>query len=421
MGKKAIDIFKVKELNYADRARNLDVVSKGNPPSTKYFPVYTNGGQEYIFKPLSKTKPYTTPLFSYAEVFWGYLINKYFDEKTPLCSLARCKGIENDDPHYDERGVLETSFLKPGQTYVNLFDYFNEHPEDRPDVINGYRNFCGVIYDYCDFFDTQLFSQNRNLSEQLVMRILISILIRDQNFHYENNGLIYENGQIVSLNPTVDSEFSTMFYKVDKPLSHLFKMEIYDWALSKDRQALFESLSQEEIDQQIENNLPNLWDYFVSQSELFKMVACRGLPDEIPFEHFLFILEDYLEDYFRVSTQKKNIDFIAQRFPEVLTRFQTNLETMIGELKESELVMPDNDFIGAFNSDEWEIGRARFQEYDEEKARALEAEMPLFEIEDMDMFAETLLGETINSSGLLRDTIEHYGVKNHQKVKTNLN
>ena len=41
----------------------------------KHFPVFEGG---MVFKPLTKSKPLSTPLFAYAEVFWSWVIDAYF-------------------------------------------------------------------------------------------------------------------------------------------------------------------------------------------------------------------------------------------------------------------------------------------------------------------------------------------------------
>ena len=118
-----MELFKPIKLNYCDRVRNLDIEAKGNVKSTKYFPVFLINGEEYIFKPLSKTKPLTTPLFAYSEVFWSYVINKYFDSNTPVYRLAYCDGIGNIQPKYYNKGVLVKSVLKENQKLINLLEY----------------------------------------------------------------------------------------------------------------------------------------------------------------------------------------------------------------------------------------------------------------------------------------------------------
>ena len=56
-----MNIFQVKEFDYNNRKRNLESKASGVVSSTKYFPVFEEDGKEKIFKPLSKTKPLSTP------------------------------------------------------------------------------------------------------------------------------------------------------------------------------------------------------------------------------------------------------------------------------------------------------------------------------------------------------------------------
>ena len=55
--------------NYKDRIRNLEVEAKGEVKSKKHFPVFNIDNKEFIFKPLSKSKPFCTPCFALSEVF----------------------------------------------------------------------------------------------------------------------------------------------------------------------------------------------------------------------------------------------------------------------------------------------------------------------------------------------------------------
>ena len=56
------------------------------------FPVFGND----MFKPLSKTKPLTTPLFGLSEVVWSTIIHDYFNPDTPIYKLAVCEGYEKE-------------------------------------------------------------------------------------------------------------------------------------------------------------------------------------------------------------------------------------------------------------------------------------------------------------------------------------
>lgn len=64
-----------KTYNYSNRLGNLTVEAVGVIKGEKHFPVFAD---RIIFKPLTKSKPLSTPLFAYAEVFWSWVINTYF-------------------------------------------------------------------------------------------------------------------------------------------------------------------------------------------------------------------------------------------------------------------------------------------------------------------------------------------------------
>ena len=67
--------YETVHFNNADRIGNLTAEAVGVVKGEKHFPVYSGNR---IFKPLSKSKPFSTPLFAYAEVFWSNVINEYF-------------------------------------------------------------------------------------------------------------------------------------------------------------------------------------------------------------------------------------------------------------------------------------------------------------------------------------------------------
>ena len=61
--------------NYAERTGNLKAEAVGVVSGEKHFPVFEG---RMVFKPLTKSKPLSTPLFAYAEVFWSWVIDAYF-------------------------------------------------------------------------------------------------------------------------------------------------------------------------------------------------------------------------------------------------------------------------------------------------------------------------------------------------------
>ena len=74
------NLFKVVQLNDEKKIGILKSEASSSVKSTKIFPIYFIDGKKMIYKPLSKTKPLTTPFFAYSEVYWSYIIQKYFDK-----------------------------------------------------------------------------------------------------------------------------------------------------------------------------------------------------------------------------------------------------------------------------------------------------------------------------------------------------
>ena len=123
------DLFKVINLDNKTKIGNLTVEAHSSVKSTKYFPIYEIKNKQYIFKPLSKTKPLTTPLFSYSEVYWSYIIKKYFNPNTPRYYLAISKDIVKEQPKYYDKGVVVESLTPHDEKLINLYDYFIKNPE----------------------------------------------------------------------------------------------------------------------------------------------------------------------------------------------------------------------------------------------------------------------------------------------------
>lgn len=207
--------FSIQKLNYKDRISNLTNKASGVVKSNKFFPTYKIDNKNYIFKPLSKTKPLTTPLFSYSEVVWSNIINTYFCE-APLYQLAKCIGYTNEEPKYYEYGCLVPNILNENEHLVNLLEYFKENKDEEVNI-DDYINYCLLFYDYIPIFKSKLIKENSNLGNDLALQILLSILKGDQNFHYENIAFICnQNNEILRLAPMIDHEFSTMFLFPDK-------------------------------------------------------------------------------------------------------------------------------------------------------------------------------------------------------------
>ena len=93
--------YKVRHYRYKDRIGNLKAEAVGVVSGEKHFPIFPGN---MIFKPLTKSKPFSTPLYAYAEVFWSTVINKYF-MPAPQYELATCEGYEEVNEKYLDYGT----------------------------------------------------------------------------------------------------------------------------------------------------------------------------------------------------------------------------------------------------------------------------------------------------------------------------
>jgi hypothetical protein len=153
----------LKNYTYQNRTGNLTAEAVGVVKGEKHFPIFEGN---MIFKPLTKSKPLSTPLFAYAEVFWSGVIDKYF-MPVPRYQLAWCRGYEAVEEKY---------------------------------------------YDYTDIFEAAFFKENHDIAVQLAMYVLVAILKGDQNFHYENVSFLCDSSDYIKgLAPIIDHELSAYF------------------------------------------------------------------------------------------------------------------------------------------------------------------------------------------------------------------
>ena len=359
-----MSLFNIAEVNYSNRHRNLNVEATSKVKSTKFFPVYIDGeGTEVIFKPLSNTKPMSTPFFAYSEVYWSYIIKKYFDPKAPQYQLAFCRGITETEPKYQERGTLVPSIIKQGQELVNFFDYYRNNP-DRQVNIKDYKNYCMEFYSYIPFFKSQLFATNTILSEQLALQVLLSMLSRNQNFHYENLSLICEKDKVLSVAPPIDHEFSSMFIYLDDKIEYKTMHRRYDANMTG------------ELKSKIEGFFPKL-------------------------------NEDARQEMFLLY---RDIGFIAKGYPNVVTKFLEGIEQMKDDLKKSPIQLEDSKgYIVPFSTDDWEIGHARIKKGNEACARQLEEDIVPKRVEvNLAQISDELNSDTIHSIDILQQILGKY-------------
>ena len=173
----------------------------------KHFPVFED---RMVFKPLTKSKPFSTPLFACAEVFWSWVIDTYF-VPAPLYQLAFCRGYEAECEKYYDYGTVSPMIYEEGEHLLNLLEFFRTYPDEKVQI-DDYLNYCQMFYDYTEILEADYFQIHRGIAEDLAMQILISVLKGDQNYHYENIAFVCDaSGQILRLAPMIDHEFSTCY------------------------------------------------------------------------------------------------------------------------------------------------------------------------------------------------------------------
>lgn len=314
--------------NYAERSGNLKAEAVGEVKSEKHFPIFS-GNQ--IFKPLTKSKPFSTPLFAYAEVFWSNVIDEYF-MPAPRYQLAFCEGYEAEMEKYYDYGTVVPSVCGENEVLMNLLEFFRENPDEQVDIDN-YENYCQMFYDYTAILESDFFQNNKKLAEQLAMQILISVLRGDQNYHYENVSFLCDSaGKIIDMAPMIDHEFSTYFMFPDDLVQHVY------WFEQLKRSIVGKDVSVDEFS----------WISNPKERKLMeKSAVCIS----------------------------KNLMYIKEHYPEVASVFLESvkqLEKGIDEREESFQLKRNLQYPESANSYAFRIGRARYKEKDEEKAKLYE-------------------------------------------------
>lgn len=315
-----MSLFDVKEYNVKDKKRNLEAKASGVVSSKKCFPVFEENGKEYIFKPLSKTKPLSTPLFAYSEVYWSYLLKKYIDPKTPQYRLAICKGLTEENEKYYEKGTIVENVLQEDEELINILELFWKYPDTMVDI-DGYINYCERQYSYENILNSTFFTTNKDLGEKLAEQILCSILRRDDNYHYENVSLIEKNKKISDIAPILDMEFSEMFMYPDYPKEHKEAFSDFD----ENSQGFYtydESKTYEEN-----------YDIFL------KKLKEGCIYDNHNLHH--------------TANVRKNIKTIVKLYPDLVKRFIKKLELMREEVVNLEIDFND-DFLETFSSNDYQ-------------------------------------------------------------------
>lgn len=333
------NLYKIINLDIKDKTGNLKAEAHSEVKSTKYFPTFLIDGKSMIFKPLSKTKPLTTPLFAYSEVFWSYIINKYFDKEAPRYYLAKAKGMSEEQAKYSEFGVLVETLTPNGEELINLYDFFMKYPDYKVNI-KDYINYCMQNYDYTGILQSTHFIKNQIEGEKLAHQILLSILRQDQNFHYENVLLKEKEGNYL-ITPPTDFEFSTPFLYPDMPEKYQSIQDNYKKSLA--------------IRYGNENKMDFIYQFLLSEGLYF------------------------------TSNVTNNVCLIVKRYPQMVKDFIKKLEQLIIDWPNIHFDDPDN-FIGPLNSGYWLIGHALYKDNDKIKYEQLLKEIELKTINKETLF-----------------------------------
>lgn len=317
--------FTTKIYNYGNRIANLSAEAVGVVKGEKHFPVFEGN---MVFKPLTKSKPFSTPLFAYSEVFWSHIIDEFF-VPAPKYELAFCKGYEEQIEKYYDYGTVSPMIYGEGEILLNLLQFYRKYPDPKVNI-DDYINYCMIFYDYTSILESEFFQTHRKIAEELAIQILISILRGDQNYHYENVAFLCDKkGNIVKMAPMIDHEFSAYFMFADNKKRHFFWLgklldSIEGTAIAEDK---FAYVSTEKERKVLEDSASNLHRNLIYIRENFKETT-----------------EVFLEkiNCFKEALQKQPEHFY--------------LKAAVG--------YPD-----MANSDKFMIGMAKYKQCDEEKAK----------------------------------------------------
>lgn len=339
--------FNVYKYDYDKRAGSLDAEAKGVVKSEKHFPFFYEEGKKIIYKPLSKTKPLSTPYFAFSEVVWSNIINNFFDDTAPIYRLAKCPGYEMAVPKYHGYGTVVESIVDENEKLVNIYEYFQDNPDEHVNI-SDYENYCLANYDYTFFFETDLFKKNPAIAKEIAKQILYSVLRADQNYHYENVAFAYEGDSLKRVTKPIDHEFSTIFMYLDKKKEH---------------------------------------------QELFQNYIC-GLEELWPDSWFK-----------NLTKMARNINTIVKLYPDLVEDFISSLDNMINHLDEHPIILEDHSYIEPFSSNDYEVGMLRYKKKNEKAAVTLEDifQKRLLLPEDV---SDSINSEILTTSKTLKKTLE---------------
>ena len=148
-----------KKYKYSARSGNLKAEAVGVVKGEKHFPVFEG---DVVFKPLTKSKPLSTPLFAYAEVFWSWVIDAYF-MPAPQYQLAFCEGYEAEVEKYYDYGTVSPMIYGEGEHLLNLLEFFRKYPDDKLHI-DDYVNYCQMFYDYTEILESDYFQTHPQMA-----------------------------------------------------------------------------------------------------------------------------------------------------------------------------------------------------------------------------------------------------------------
>ncbi len=355
--------FAVKEYDYNLRDGNLNSEAKGVVKSKKDFPYFIDDGKKIIFKPLSRTKPLSTPYFAYSEVVWSTILNNYFDRNIPIYILAKCHGYQNEVLKYHDYGTVVESLVKDDEKLVNLYEFFRDNPD--PNVkIDDYINYCLMYYDYSFFFDTDFIKNNPQLGKEIARQYLYSVLRADQNYHYENVSFIYKNNKLESVAKPIDHEFSTMFMYLDQIDEHKGLFSEYINLMS---------INMNSLDDKVK-------------------ILFESLPED--------------KKCLLTPTILNNIKKIAKLYPDLIQEFSTCLGNLINDLQTEPIILENYSYIEPFSSEDYKEGILRFKENNSLEADAVHKKLERKYV-DPSLVSERINDEIIEAAKVLKKKLDN--------------
>jgi len=217
---------------------------------------------------------------------------------------------------------------------------------------------------------SEVFIQRKDLSRRLGEMVLISMLTRNINFHYENVSFICENNKIIDLAPPIDHEFSTLSIMPDFRDANIAKQAAYDQIMTE--------LSPED-----------------------KLLSLKAFSKEP--------LATITNNYNFSRNAYNNVSAIIKEQPEVAEEFINKLSKMRQYFIEQDIVFQDLNYIDEFNGKlDWMLHY--YQKPDHYNPAIVEVYQHLIEEQgrskiDIVDFGRYAIQLTIHSSNVLQNYI----------------